>query len=66
MKKQRHLVLTNSRSGSTYFNQLINSSPEAVNYGEIYLRNSLIRKYSANLIRDDISAIYSSRYLLTV
>lgn len=33
--KQKHFILTNGRSGSNYLTGLINSHPNAVNYGEV-------------------------------
>lgn len=67
MTPNRHFLLTNGRSGSNYFAQLLNLHPQIVNYGEVLGEWTMAGRYVRPLFRGRRGAaafldwIYSSR-----
>lgn len=63
---RRHFILTNGRSGSNYFVQVLNQHPAIVNYGEVLGDWVRAGKYVRPLFRGDNAAfldwIYRSRF----
>ncbi|MGB3512435.1 MAG: hypothetical protein WBA93_24990 [Microcoleaceae cyanobacterium] len=62
---QKHIILTNGRSGSNYLSNLLNTHPQIVNYGEVLGKWTLPYKLHTRLGLGGRSATDYLDYILT-